>query len=376
MDFQRMFNHSSSRRQLDEALAFESVRLSRFRDTAANGVYLYGAGFVCSWTLDYCQKNSIPVLGIADSDPRKWGTAYSGFEVLRPGELLELAPSAVLVTAKHHGRTIEKFLIDSGIEVACVDALVVHQYCQTSIVEIEEVLAHDPRSLETLHAVLATAILGRRSELRKVVEPHPYFSEFDFFNRLSEIYIDAGAYVGDTVERFLFSVNGVFDSVHAFEPVQSSFSAMERRIRRLKREWNLTRGKFHLNRVALSDCSGSVSLEHSSFKTQSSLMKVGKGSLEKRTIVPTVDLDSYLDGAPCTLIKVDVEGSERDLLRGASKTIVRHCPRIALSAYHFPSDVFELPRLVRSITDQYEVTLRHHSSQMLETVFYFRHWDD
>lgn len=157
---------------------------------------------------------------------------------------------SVLVTSKHYGGSIVKSLTAHGVEAVCVDAVVVHECIRDSLAEIEDIFSHDPRSLQTFYSVLASSILGERSALRRIVDPHPYFSEFDFFNRLSEVYVDASAYVGDSVERFLFPVNGVFDSVHAFEPVRSSFRAMERRIGRPRREWNLTRGKFHLNRVA------------------------------------------------------------------------------------------------------------------------------
>jgi FkbM family methyltransferase len=47
-------------------------------------------------------------------------------------------------------------------------------------------------------------------------------------------------------------------------------------------------------------------------------------------------------------IKMDTEGYEGNILRGAQETIKRWRPIIAMSAYHKPEDKTELPRLVNA----------------------------
>jgi FkbM family methyltransferase len=47
-------------------------------------------------------------------------------------------------------------------------------------------------------------------------------------------------------------------------------------------------------------------------------------------------------------IKMDIEGAEVRAVRGARKTIARDHPRMALSAYHRPSDPVELPKAVHA----------------------------
>jgi FkbM family methyltransferase len=44
--------------------------------------------------------------------------------------------------------------------------------------------------------------------------------------------------------------------------------------------------------------------------------------------VPVVTLDAVCDGAPVALIKIDVEGHEAAVVRGAADTISRHAPSI------------------------------------------------
>ncbi len=69
-------------------------------------------------------------------------------------------------------------------------------------------------------------------------------------------------------------------------------------------------------------------------------------ALAQELVLPRVDL-----------IKIDVEGMEREVLMGARETIQAHQPVILASAYHHPDDRTELPKLIRDIDPAYVVTL-------------------
>ncbi|MEI8327960.1 MAG: FkbM family methyltransferase [Candidatus Taylorbacteria bacterium] len=56
-------------------------------------------------------------------------------------------------------------------------------------------------------------------------------------------------------------------------------------------------------------------------------------------------------------IKIDTEGYEEKILRGASETIRRFRPIMVMSAYHKADDKVVLPQLVRSICPDYEYIL-------------------
>lgn len=58
-------------------------------------------------------------------------------------------------------------------------------------------------------------------------------------------------------------------------------------------------------------------------------------------------------------IKLDVEGAELDVLRGAVTTLARFKPILALSAYHKWDDFWTLMNFVKSIRPDYEFALRH-----------------
>jgi len=57
-------------------------------------------------------------------------------------------------------------------------------------------------------------------------------------------------------------------------------------------------------------------------------------------------------------IKADVEGAEVDLVRGASKSIERFGPRLAIAVYHEPGNAREIISLVRNIDRRYTFRLK------------------
>jgi FkbM family methyltransferase len=54
-------------------------------------------------------------------------------------------------------------------------------------------------------------------------------------------------------------------------------------------------------------------------------------------------------------IKMDIEGAEKQALRGAAGTIRKYAPRMAIAAEHLPDDVTAIPPVVTAIRKDYEV---------------------
>jgi FkbM family methyltransferase len=64
----------------------------------------------------------------------------------------------------------------------------------------------------------------------------------------------------------------------------------------------------------------------------------------------TIDeLTSELKLQSVDFIKMDIEGAERQALRGAQQTIARFRPRLAISLEHTPTDAEEIPALIWSL---------------------------
>ena len=76
-----------------------------------------------------------------------------------------------------------------------------------------------------------------------------------------------------------------------------------------------------------------------------------------------IDLDTYVvrKNLPhVDYIKLDIEGAELDMLHGATKTITRWKPKMAISAYHKKEDLWTLLPYIKSLRPDYEFAFRHY----------------
>ncbi len=348
----------------------------KFLNSTQDGIYLYGAGFIGAWAVGYFEQLGIPVHGFVDSNEQKCGQIVAGKQIY---SLDKLSPSQVknlLISSRHAVPAIKAHLLSSlGYSPMSVDAFVVQHSYPEKVEYVAELLCHCDKSLGTFWAVLVSMLDGNTRALTPFGDAHPFFDRFGFFNRDGEIFVDAGAYVGDSLERFIWSVNGVFREIHAFEPGKVQFNAMVKRVARLQEEWAFSPHKVMLNNKALTAQNGKLRLSDGISLIQSTILNSvsdGQSAIE----VEGISLDFYLNHGNVSLIKVDVEGSEKLLLNGASGVIRKCRPRIALSVYHYPTDIFDLPKLVFEINPDYKHYLGHHSSQLMDTVLYCRDQND
>jgi FkbM family methyltransferase len=79
-------------------------------------------------------------------------------------------------------------------------------------------------------------------------------------------------------------------------------------------------------------------------------------SLQDKVKVPLTTIDLLVDELHLTrvdFIKMDIEGAEKQALRGGMRTIQQFRPRLAIASEHLPDDAQEIPKVVHSIRDGY-----------------------
>lgn len=358
--------------ELLESLRSSSEKYKRLVTLASEGVYLYGAGFIGRWAVSYLESIGIPVFGFVDSDKNKWGALVKGKQIYSPSDNCITRAKVIIITSRHAVKPVEKLLVHLPAITMSIDAIVVHRANDDGCIgKIQSLLSHDKLSLRTLNAVLSSMLVGTTRPLMPFADNRPFFDRFGFFNRDQEIFVDAGAYVGDSLERFIWSVNGVFRQVHAFEPGAAQFGALEKRVCRLSQEWALKPESIFLINKGLSSENKKISVANPENLIQMTVAGVDVSSVDSdANVIELTSLDSYFNGSRYTLLKVDVEGSEAELLQGARQSIATHRPRIALSVYHYPIDIFELPLQLKEMNKNYTFYLGHHSSQLMDTVLY------
>ncbi len=69
-------------------------------------------------------------------------------------------------------------------------------------------------------------------------------------------------------------------------------------------------------------------------------------------------------------IKLDVEGAELDVLKGAANVLKTHRPQLAISIYHKRDDVYTIPLFLAETLKNYTFRLGHYSPGFCESIWY------
>ena len=158
--------------------------------------------------------------------------------------------------------------------------------------------------------------------------------------------IDAGGYVGDTA--LLFS-SYMDKNIHVFEASPSNMDIIRETIR-----------LNHLDNIvpvskALGEKSGTATFSLGERNSCNSLVERPGYNYPDHIEVPVVTLDDYVreNDLELGLIKVDIEGGEQLLLRGAVETIRTQHPILLISIYHSANDFFEIKPMIEKMCGKY-----------------------
>jgi FkbM family methyltransferase len=328
---------------------------------------LYGFGFVGRAALPQLRRRGVHLVCGYDANEALHGRCIDGLTVRAPAMLQSDRPEYVVVTARHAVKTIAAVLEQLGIPHVSYDAWRAAESF-AAFRDVHDRLLADERSKQVLRAVLAAMLTGEASYCESVCEKDQYFCLPSFRNGQNEHFVDAGAFDGDSADHFLRLRAGRFAKLYAFEPGTVQFAALQARAQRWVDDWGIDPARIELVNAGLGDGEQAMLLETANGQLTSLASYSAKG--EKGFAAAVVSLDRYLDGRPVTFLKADVEGMERQLLRGASGAIQRHRPKLAICAYHHPTDIPAFASYIRTLVPEYRLALRHHSPQLLETVLY------
>ena len=173
----------------------------------------------------------------------------------------------------------------------------------------------------------------------------------------NEIFVDGGVYDGGTSGDFVKWANGKYQAIYGFE-------ANPYCIDRCKKYYNIN-GIYNVEFV--EKCMWNERAKMVFASTHSGASRI---SDEGNVVVEADTIDNVLSGRRATFIKMDIEGAEYRALLGAERTIKKYRPRMALSVYHKPQDIIEIPALLLKYDDSYKFALRQYSSTADETILY------
>lgn len=169
-----------------------------------------------------------------------------------------------------------------------------------------------------------------------------YSSIFSLIPNDKEIFVDVGAYDGDTILKFINSesLNKNYKQIYAFEPNPKFFPL-------LKEKENFV-PNLKTFKLGLSDRKGEISFLDNDMGSKIRENSKDPDSNENIISIQIDMLDNILKHA--TLIKIDTEGNECNVLKGAKNLIEKSKPNLIVDSYHYPSkDILEIYNTVMSI---------------------------
>lgn len=155
--------------------------------------------------------------------------------------------------------------------------------------------------------------------------------------------IDAGAYIGDSS---LLLQEYTTKNVYAFEPEHSNYALLEKTI-----ELNETT-RIIPQKLGLGNSKGTYKLYQDGLA--SSVVPIEQ--TDEFQNIETTSIDEFVDKNKLEigLIKLDVEGFESQVLKGAEKTICTQKPTLLVSIYHNAHDFFEIKSWIERLDIGYE----------------------
>lgn len=297
---------------------------------------------------------------IAISDPN--------VEVLTIKTLNELGCTSIqsfFYVIKAYSKLIQKFLSQMGMWFTGN----VNEMVDNDEINKFKKLLKDEKSLELLERIVNFRnTLDLKYYLTPDLEPQYFPSDIDLFSTLDKIrFVDGGSFIGDTINPLIIESekrNKKIDYIACFEPDSQNILRLSEEIQKQKSKFTDTNfliypcGLWSENKILTFSNTGSA--------TSSIVSDSGDDTIQ----IMTASLDKLLIGAKPNFIKMDIEGAEKQAIIGMKDIIAKYSPVLAISLYHKPSDLWELPLLIHKINENYNMYIRIYGNLGTELVLY------
>jgi FkbM family methyltransferase len=361
----------------------EKSTFDRLAAPFENSLVLFGAGGLGRKTLLGLRQIGLEPLCFADNNPDLWGKEINGLNVMSLSEAVarygEVASFVITIwkgeatdTMSDRQQQLKDLNCPRVIPFSYLywkygDVFLPHYafdmphkvFNQADEVNRAFYLWEDGASRKEYLSQVRWRVLMDFDGLNPPVEHEIYFPS-DLLTILpDEVFIDCGAYDGDTVRSLLNAHESYSGEIIAFEPDPSNFLKLKNYIEDIP---SVLQDKMEAYPFAVGSTRSKVRFEAAGTEASA----VGSGDFE----VECVTLDEILAEKKTTYIKMDIEGSELDALAGAKKTIQKNLPVLAVCSYHRQDHLWKIPNLISTYSKQYRFFLRPHLLEVWDLVCY------
>lgn len=340
----------------------ETTTVWEFLRTTERPLVLYGMGNGADKILTQLAALGKKPAGIFASPEFVRGQSFHGltvqtYEALRQqlGDfviVLAFASQRSEVLARFYELAAAHTVVAPHVPVFAGDEVATPDLLQEQKEKIELVYRRlaDDQSRQVLAGALNYKLSGKISYLEKITTARREDLQLLALGR-QEVYVDGGAYNGDTVQEFLDLTGGSYVQIYACEPDARNFKKLQAAVR--DKNWE----RVQCVPRGLWIVSGTLDFSATSGRQAALLTELGPAP--KAVPVPVTSLDELLGTEQATYIKLDVEGAELPVLQGAKRQLAGR-PKLFLAAYHHDRDLWEIPLALWALQPDYQIYLRKH----------------
>ena len=168
----------------------------------------------------------------------------------------------------------------------------------------------------------------------------------------NQVFVDVGAYIGDTTLDYIKIYNN-YKKIYCYEITNYTMAILKN---------NLGEYKNIVYKNKAVSCENSIMYLKNSLVNSSANQVDNNGEIEIETVSLDNDILEKID-----MIKMDIEGSEYNALIGAKNHIINDNPILLISVYHNNEDLWKLPKLIYEYNNNYNFYLRYYGNNIFPT---------
>lgn len=323
---------------------------------------IWGASIGGGQAYNLMAGNDVRPYAFCDNSEEKQKGLYQGLEVLSPLKVKELvngreAEYVIIIASTFYGVIYEQI---QKLGIRC-DVLIFLLYDPCKWKKKQEYTENEKRTIRALYDTndnytndLLNLILEKgflNGHHFGKIEDFFYLGGVDayFYDNISRIItepslelIDIGAYTGDSILQISNVFQNRLSRIYAFEPDPDNYKQIEeKKIDHIK-----------LYKIGLGD-----SRRKQFFSEEGPFFRASEKRTDKLIEVETLD-HMNLQIQDKVILKMDVEGMELNVLKGAENFIKRYMPYIAVCVYHKERDILDIPQYLKQIVPEYSCCLR------------------
>lgn len=350
--------------------------------SSTKNIFIYGAGRCAKNTYRLLSEYRINIKGYC-VDPNYYteGSFVDGVKIYNV-DTLRSSDNELVIGFENRGRalSVKESFAQNGVKVYYFEDLFCfrqmdYKFFIDNINSYQKAydLLEDELSKKILVAHINSRIAGDYTEIAKYDSKLKYGYDYDLLQLNSDdTFVDCGAFDGDTFLEVADYTHGRFKKYIAFEPDEKNVRKFSAKAKEYNNVIIIEKGVSDVNEVKNFYNDGSL---YSNFvdsglwgdKTRRDIY----GDKDSFVSVPVCRMDDVLGGEPVSVIKMDIEGSELDALKGA-RQIIKKIPKLAICIYHKSEDLFSCILFINSVVGEglYKYYIRHHSDNIAETILY------